>query len=261
MNKKSLFLLASVVITAGIMSGNTVISAPSNSGNGAILYQMTVDDTGDLDLIEGEFPFGECDMVERARRLIDYYSKKNNYERIREVIQQTYWDYIENIQDPKEKEEKQMSLEGILRQLKTANQNNVQYYLILAEYQGFMKRFDDGVENVLAAYRIDKTNMIMDLISARQEALSGNIANMDTPGYVRKDVEFSQYLNTMNSPLETKLSQKLGPSGVIQAKNEQLSAEDELAEMQKNSLLYGLAAKQMTSVVTQIKSVINVGKS
>lgn len=108
---------------------------------------------------------------------------------------------------------------------------------------------------------IDKTNMIMDLISARQEALSGNIANMDTPGYVRKDIEFSQYLNTMNSPLETQLSKKLGPSGVIQARSEKLSTEDELAEMQKNSLLYGLAAKQMTSVISQLKTAINVGKA
>ena len=108
---------------------------------------------------------------------------------------------------------------------------------------------------------IDKVNMIMDLISARQEALSGNLANVDTPGYVRKDVDFSQYLNTMNSPLETKLSQKLGPSGVINERQEAKTPADELAEMQKNSMLYALAAKKMTSVVSQLKTVINVGKS
>ena len=108
---------------------------------------------------------------------------------------------------------------------------------------------------------IDKINMMMDLISARQEALSSNIANTDTPGYVRKDVDFSQYLNTMNSPLETKLSQKLGPSGVIQERQEKRSTADELAEMQKNSMLYALAAKKMTSLITQLKTAINVGKS
>ena len=108
---------------------------------------------------------------------------------------------------------------------------------------------------------IDKTNLIMDLVSARQEALAGNLANVDTPGYVRKDVDFSQYLNTMNSPLETKLSQKLGPSGVIQDKQERKTPADELAEMQKTSMLYSLAAKRMTSIISEMKTVINVGKS
>lgn len=107
---------------------------------------------------------------------------------------------------------------------------------------------------------IEKANLLMDLISSRQEALSGNIANVDTPGYVRRDVEFSQYLNTMNSPLETQLSQKLGPSGVIEAKEQTLTVTDELALMQKNSLMYAAAVRKMSSTVTELKTVINVGK-
>ena len=107
---------------------------------------------------------------------------------------------------------------------------------------------------------IDKTALRMDLISARQEALADNITNMDTPGYVRRDIEFSQYLNIMNSPLETQLSHKLGPSGVIEARRQKLSPEDELAEMQKNSIMFSLAAKQMTATITQMKSAIRVGQ-
>lgn len=88
---------------------------------------------------------------------------------------------------------------------------------------------------------IQKSQLYLDLIAARQEAVSGNIANMDTPNYVRKDVEFSQYLNTVNSSLETKLSQRLGPSGIMETQEKMLSAEDELALMQKklNSLRNG----------------------
>ncbi len=108
---------------------------------------------------------------------------------------------------------------------------------------------------------INKANLKLDLISGRQEALSSNLANVDTPGYVRKDVEFSQYLNSMNSPLETQLSQKMGPSGIIQEKSEQMSPEDELAMMQQNSIMYALAIKEMTSAITQIRTVINVGKT
>ena len=107
---------------------------------------------------------------------------------------------------------------------------------------------------------IQKSQLLMDLIAARQEAVSANIANMDTPNYVRKDIEFSQYLNTMNSNLETKLSQKLGPSGVMEPQSQTLSAEDELALMKKNSNLYAVAARQMSNTITELKTVINVGK-
>jgi len=107
---------------------------------------------------------------------------------------------------------------------------------------------------------ISRSQLYLDLMSNRQEALSSNLANMDTPNYVRRDIEFSQYLNTMNSPLETKLSQKLGPSGVIEANGEQLSAADELAMMQQNAILYAVAARQMTTTISEIKTAISVGK-
>ena len=60
-----------------------------------------------------------------------------------------------------------------------------------------------------------RVGLMLDLITQRQVALGSNLANMDTPGYVRRDIDFSEYLGSMNSPLETKLSEKLGASAVI----------------------------------------------
>ena len=40
-----------------------------------------------------------------------------------------------------------------------------------------------------------KVSLMMDLISQKQRALGSNLANIDTPGYVRKDIDFTQYLN------------------------------------------------------------------
>ena len=75
-----------------------------------------------------------------------------------------------------------------------------------------------------------KTNLMLDLISQKQRALGSNVANVDTPGYVRRDIDFSQYLGTMNSPIETKLSTALGPSGVIEDRREQeIDIAEELA--------------------------------
>lgn len=106
-----------------------------------------------------------------------------------------------------------------------------------------------------------KTSLMMDLISQKQRALGSNVANVDTPGYVRRDIDFSQYLGSMNSPLETKLSSALGPSGVIEDKSRQeIDIAEELTEMQKNSLLYTMATRRMSNIITEMKTVINVGK-
>ena len=106
-----------------------------------------------------------------------------------------------------------------------------------------------------------KTSLMLDLISQRQRALGSNVANVDTPGYVRRDIDFSQYLGSMNSPIETKLSTALGPSGVIEDRREkEIDIAEELAEMQKNSLMYSMASRRMSNIITQMRTVINVGK-
>ena len=106
-----------------------------------------------------------------------------------------------------------------------------------------------------------KTSLMLDLISQRQRALGSNVANVDTPGYVRREIDFYQYLGSMNSPIETKLSTALGPSGVLEDRREQeIDIAEELAEIQKNALMYTMATRRMSNIITQMKTVINVGK-
>ncbi len=106
-----------------------------------------------------------------------------------------------------------------------------------------------------------KVNLMLDLISQKQRALGSNIANVDTPGYIRQDIDFGQYLSTMNSPLETKLSEKLGPSAIAQDQtDEPVNSADELLRIQENSILYSMATRRMSNIITEMKTVINVGK-
>ena len=106
-----------------------------------------------------------------------------------------------------------------------------------------------------------KVSLMMDLISQRQRALGSNIANVNTPGYIRQDIEFGQYLSTMNSPLETRLSEKLGPSAIAADRTEEpVNAANELLKIQENSILYSMATRRMSNIVTEMKTVINVGK-
>jgi len=106
----------------------------------------------------------------------------------------------------------------------------------------------------------DKSNLILDLITKRQEAVSANIANANTPGYVRQDISFGEYLDTLGSPLETKLSQKLGPSPIMYSRGGEVSTAKELMTMQKNMLYYTIATRRVNTTIQEIKSIAQLGR-
>ena len=116
---------------------------------------------------------------------------------------------------------------------------------------------------LIPTHLINNQQKILNLISARQEALSDNIANMHTIGYKRKDVDFSQYLNSgTSSSLESKIVQKYGPAAISSSSGgEKLTTEDELALMQQNYLLYNVAVRQLSSTITEIKTALNVSST
>ena len=106
-----------------------------------------------------------------------------------------------------------------------------------------------------------RVSLMMDLIAQKQRALGSNIANVDTPGYIRQDIDFGQYLSTMNSPLETRLSEKLGPSAISTMRTEEpVNSANELLRIQENAILYSMATRRMSNIITEMKTVINVGK-
>jgi len=113
---------------------------------------------------------------------------------------------------------------------------------------------------------MNDTGKLLDLISQKQKVIGENLANMDTPGYTRKDVDFGQCLGGLNgSSYETSLSAKYGSSssgfGVVQEKSgEAINPANELLELQRNSLMYTMATRRMSNIISEMKTVINVGK-
>ena len=108
---------------------------------------------------------------------------------------------------------------------------------------------------------IHKSQNILSMVAARQEALSDNIVNMHTTNYRRKDVDFSQYLNSgTSSILENKTIEKFGASPISTGSfgGENKSTEDELALMQQNYLYFAMASRQLSSTITQIKTALNI---
>lgn len=107
---------------------------------------------------------------------------------------------------------------------------------------------------------LDKANLILDLIAKKQQTTSANLANVHTPGYQRQEVNFEQYLGVLNSPLETKLAQKLGPSPLTTTKGGEVSATKEMIDMQKNLLFYTLATRRVTSIIQELRTIAQLGR-
>lgn len=108
---------------------------------------------------------------------------------------------------------------------------------------------------------MESTGSILDLIAKKQKVIGENLANVDTPGYQRKDLNFSQYLADNSSTLEAKVTDRFGSPPVFEGtKDELINPADELMELQKNSLLYTMATRRMSNIITEMKTVINVGK-
>lgn len=114
---------------------------------------------------------------------------------------------------------------------------------------------------ILPTHLLNEPQKMLAMISKRQECLSDNIANMHTKGYRRKDIDFSQYLNSdISSRLETRVNEKYGPSPIasMNSGRENITTEDELSLMQENYLLYNVAVRQLSSTITEIKTALNV---
>ncbi len=107
---------------------------------------------------------------------------------------------------------------------------------------------------------INKTNLILDAITQKQQVIGSNLANINTPGYERRDIDFSQVLGISGSPLETKLSQKLGASKISSKAGGEVNAAKELIELQKNALFYTMATRRVSNVIQEMKTVIQVGR-
>ena len=103
-------------------------------------------------------------------------------------------------------------------------------------------------------------NNVLEVIGIKQEAIAENLANVNTPGYQRRNVNFADYMTTHNNPLETKLSEKLGPSRTWIERDGEVAPAQELMDMNKTQVFYTVATRQMTSVIQQLKQVTQVGR-
>ena len=106
------------------------------------------------------------------------------------------------------------------------------------------------------------TNQIehyMDLLSARQKLVASNIANVDTPGYKTKDIDFQfEFMSQIEGGSPNVVE---APGLVVKNDGNNVSLDREARLLSENALRFNLASSLMKTQLKLINSAIQEGKS
>lgn len=110
---------------------------------------------------------------------------------------------------------------------------------------------------------LDKLGRGLDAAWAKNEVISGNIANVDTPGYKRRVVEFGNLLEEASSNLKSGKNSTPGVKVTIDNSTDSLrtdgnnvNIDTEMVELAKNSIYYNLLSQKMTGEIQKIEAAI-----
>ena len=99
----------------------------------------------------------------------------------------------------------------------------------------------------------------MDLLSARQKVVASNIANVDTPGYKTKDLNFQaefQAASYLNNPLPVEV-----PDLPVKNDGNNVSLDREARLLSENSLRFNVASGLMRGAIRTLRAAIEDGRS
>lgn len=98
--------------------------------------------------------------------------------------------------------------------------------------------------------------------SLRQQALSDNLANVDTPGYVRKDVDFQDALRSAlqsgADPESVSFSIQPDASAPVRADGNSVDIDQESSDLAENTLTYESLAQVASSRIQILQSAMGV---
>jgi len=106
--------------------------------------------------------------------------------------------------------------------------------------------------------------------SRNQEIIAGNIANLDTPNYTRKEMDFQSILDiySKGNLTEISLSQtKPGHLGgadpslsLVQETSEEVDLDHEIVRMSENQISYNASIQMLIKKLDALRSVIEGGQ-
>lgn len=129
----------------------------------------------------------------------------------------------------------------------------------------------------LSFKNVDFLKKAMDGTWKRHEAISNNIANVNTPGYKKVEVDFESALKAQMGSTEIKLettnekhfnlygdtveiSQTTDGTYSTRRDGNNVNIDVENANLSKNTIMYNALAKQVSSEFTKLKTIIKDGR-
>src|SRR5580698_7257732 len=99
----------------------------------------------------------------------------------------------------------------------------------------------------------------MDLLSARQKLAASNIANVDTPGYKTKDIDFQhEFMSMVNG----QQPQTINAGGLTEKPDgNNVSVDREARMLAENAMRFNVASNLLRSQINQVKEAITGGAS
>ena len=107
--------------------------------------------------------------------------------------------------------------------------------------------------------------------SRRQEIIAGNIANLDTPRYTRKELNFNKLLTAHLQGVPTvRLAathaghlpgKPAGTLGAVEHTRNSVDLDQEMVQMAENQLGYQAAVQMLNKKIDQIRTVLEGDKS
>ncbi len=114
---------------------------------------------------------------------------------------------------------------------------------------------------------------VLDGTVSRNRVIADNIANVETPGYTRKEVSFEDQLNSVMSQMDSSMSndkisdiRSITPSvnndenAPKRENGNSVNIEHEVVELAKNSMQFETAAQLLTMEFRGVRSAISEGR-
>jgi len=119
----------------------------------------------------------------------------------------------------------------------------------LAPFVLYFSRMLDRVSQQLEKY--------MDLVAARQKLVTANIANIDTPGYRTKDIQFQQEFQSLAEGETPRVVDV--PNLKVKNDGNDVSLDREARMLSENNLRFTLAENILHDRIKEIRSAIQGG--
>jgi len=99
----------------------------------------------------------------------------------------------------------------------------------------------------------------MDLLSARQKLVASNIANVDTPGYKAKDLDFQFEFMSLTQGTAPNVIE--APGLALKSDGNNVSMDREARMLAENALRFNVASNLMKTQFKLLESAIKEGQS